>query len=257
MSDSGGQLSSQHGRPRQLRGRCAQVRAAARSRCPRRPTPEKQANRSFRAEFVREEIAKLPPRQQKMLTLLRFEDDRAKLHERPCWPAASMAPGTSRTRGHEDRAGMVVAGRPELARVAATSPTWACRPGVGPLHEHLDSDSMLPTTSRTRRHTRLNGIRWYQQPTSAGAKPAVARLWPNNRPIAYLVPVQQCLHDLLEHMGRCGDLVDASFVSAFRTSSIASAFRVWTAASIASMPPRTSRTRGHTRPFRVAATSPT
>jgi hypothetical protein len=41
-----------------------------------------------------------------------------------------MPPMTSRTR------------RPEIARVAATSPTWAYRPiraGVGPLQERLDS----------------------------------------------------------------------------------------------------------------------
>jgi hypothetical protein len=52
-----------------------------------------------------------------------------------------------------------------------------------------------------------NGIRWYQ-PTRAGAKPAVARLWPNNRLIAYLARSRQRLHDLLRHMGRRGDLID-------------------------------------------------
>jgi transposase len=124
-------------------------------------------------------------------------------------------------------------------RQAQRGPTALSGPGVGPLQELLDSafghtdhsgdplhrqgrNATLPKTSRTRRHTRLK--RHQVVP-----KPAVARLWPNKRLIAYLARAFWSTE---------------KFGPALSTSSIASASRAWPAASMA---PRTSRTRGHTR----------
>jgi hypothetical protein len=104
---------------------------------------------------------------------------------------ASMLPGTSRTRGHEDRAGMVSRVWP---RQAQRRPTALSEPGVGPLLWRLDrafghtdhAGDLLhrqgrPPCLEDEPHTPPHAAQTASGGTNLpewGAKPAVGRLWP-------------------------------------------------------------------------------
>jgi hypothetical protein len=141
------------------------------------------------------------------------------------------------------RAGMVVAKSPDIARVAATSPTWAHRPIAtgrrptsGAYRRCCAVRPAMPSkSSRTRRHTRLK--RHQVVPThQSGSKARRYAPVAQQRVNGLFGPIQQGLHDPPRHMGRRGDLVDREFHVGISCLALR----------------KPSRTRGHTRPFRGA-----